>query len=138
MVLTEGAAAWADEKSLEAASGHPVKTRLRRPDEVKTVPVPAAVVVAPATFNTINQWAAGINDTAALGVLNEALGAGVPIVVAPHTKDELAAHPAFRRNVEVLSTAGVRFTALGALDPVTAEGQYQWQSVLDLLRDHAR
>jgi hypothetical protein len=29
------------------------------------------VLVAPVTFNTVNQWAAGINDTLALGLLNE-------------------------------------------------------------------
>jgi hypothetical protein len=35
------------------------------------------VVVAPATFNTINKWALGIIDTLVLGILNEALGLGL-------------------------------------------------------------
>jgi phosphopantothenoylcysteine synthetase/decarboxylase len=33
-----------------------------------------AVAIAPATFNTINKWVAGISDTFALGLLNEAIG----------------------------------------------------------------
>ena len=32
----------------------------------------------PLTFNTVNKWANGITDTLALGLLNEALGAGRP------------------------------------------------------------
>jgi Flavoprotein len=35
---------------------------------------PDAIIVAPATFNTINKWAVGISDTLALGLLTEAIG----------------------------------------------------------------
>jgi hypothetical protein len=42
-------------------------------------------VVAPATVNTINKWAAGIADTLALGLLVEAYGKGLPIVALPYT-----------------------------------------------------
>jgi len=37
--------------------------------------------VAPATFNTVNKWAAGISDTLALGILCEAYGMGIPTAV---------------------------------------------------------
>src|SRR5215510_8583012 len=53
----------------------------------------------PATFNTVNQWAAGINDTLPMGLLNELLGLDVPIVVAMYCKAALAAHPAYRPNI---------------------------------------
>lgn len=68
-----------------------------------------AVLVAPATFNTINKWALGINDSLALGLLNEALGRGVPIEVHPYLNDALASHPAYRRAVAELTAAGVSF-----------------------------
>src|SRR5690242_18688480 len=84
--LTDAAGEWVDEIRLEAASGNPVRTRRRGLDQPKLTSRPDAVVLAPATFNTINQWVAGINDTPVLGILNEALGAGVPIVAAPHVK----------------------------------------------------
>jgi hypothetical protein len=65
-------------------------------------------VVAPATFNTINKWAAGISDTLALGLLNEALGLGLPVVAVPFPNIALAQHPAFRRSIRELEGLGVR------------------------------
>ncbi len=54
-------------------------TQNRGPDEAQAEPRGDAVLVVPATFNTINKWAAGMNDTLALGLLNEALGSWIPI-----------------------------------------------------------
>jgi phosphopantothenoylcysteine synthetase/decarboxylase len=65
------------------------------------------MVVAPATFNTINKWAAGISDTLALGLLNEALGLGLPIVAVPIPNAALARHPAFHASVRFLRGSGV-------------------------------
>jgi phosphopantothenoylcysteine synthetase/decarboxylase len=76
------------------------------PDESDVLPAADAMLVAPATFNTLNQWAAGINDSLAVGLLNELFGLQVPIVVAMYCKAALAAHPAFRRNVTLLQQAG--------------------------------
>lgn len=132
-VLTEAATAWVDLPALQRTTGHPVRSEPRVPQKPKSLPRPDAIIVAPATFNTINQWAAGINNTAALGTLNEALGAGTPIIVSPYAKAALAAHPAFHRNLELLATAGVHFTATEALRPDTPDGPFHWDSVLDLL-----
>ncbi|MEV6694931.1 flavoprotein [Micromonospora sp. NPDC051196] len=133
--MTEAATAWMDPASLAQATGHPVKTEPRGPQQPKSLPRADAVVVAPATFNTINQWAAGINNTAALGILNEALGAGTPIIVSPYAKAVLAAHPAFHRNIDLLAHAGVRFTATDALRPTTPDGPFNWDSVCSILHD---
>jgi hypothetical protein len=38
---------------------------------VRPLPPADAIAVAPATYNTINKWAAGISDTLALGILCE-------------------------------------------------------------------
>ncbi|MFI5489217.1 flavoprotein [Micromonospora echinaurantiaca] len=134
-VLTEAATAWVEQAALERATGHPVKSEPRGPQEPKSLPRADAIIVAPATFNTINQWAAGINNTAALGILNEALGAGTPIIASPYAKAVLAAHPAFNRNLELLATAGVRFTATDALRPIRPDEPFQWESVCGILRD---
>jgi hypothetical protein len=72
------------------------------------LPPPDAVIVAPATFNTINKWAAGISDTLALGLLNEAIGLGLPVVAVPFPNVALAQHPAFRRSLADLRGYGVR------------------------------
>jgi flavoprotein len=65
-------------------------------------------VVAPCTFNTVGKWAAGISDTLALGLLNQALGAGRQIVAVPNPHVDLAKHPAFGCNVEFLRGCGVQ------------------------------
>lgn len=135
-VLTEAATAWVDTAPLEMATGHSIKSEPRGPQEPKSLPRADAIIVAPATFNTINQWATGINNTAALGILNEALGASTPVIASPYAKAVLAAHPAFSRSVELLTGAGVRFTATDALRPVSPDGPFQWGSVLDLLSDN--
>jgi len=49
-----------------------------------------AILVAPATYNTINKWAQGISDTYALGVLAETTGMDVPTVVLPFVNAALA------------------------------------------------
>jgi phosphopantothenoylcysteine synthetase/decarboxylase len=97
-----------DVGQLTALSGNRVRTAFRMPDEPDELPPADAVVVAPATFNTVNKWAAGITDTFAIGLLCELTGLKVPIVVVPLVKDALATHIAFGRSLEVLRVMGVR------------------------------
>ncbi len=63
-VITEAATAWVDLPALQQTTGHPVRSEPRGPQEPKSLPRPDAIIVAPATFNTINQWAAGVHFTA--------------------------------------------------------------------------
>jgi hypothetical protein len=134
LIATPTAASWMDLDQVGASTGCLVRTRPRLPREADSLPEADAVVVAPATFNTINKWAAGINDTTALGVLNELLGVGVPITVVPCVKALLRKHPAYAGSVERLSDAGAVF-----LDPdtVTFRGDdglaaFDWPEVLRL------
>jgi Flavoprotein len=80
VTATPEALAFIDAPLLEAITGHPVRHRWREPDEPETVPEANAIVVAPATFNTINRWVAGITNTVAVGTLCESLGLDGPIV----------------------------------------------------------
>lgn len=93
---------------LAALTGEPVRTEYRMPDEPNELPSADAVIVAPATFNTINKWASGITDTFAVGLLCELMGFGVPIVAVPLLKEALASHIAFAASLEVLRSMGVR------------------------------
>lgn len=111
VIATPAALNLIDSQRLERQSGHPVRHAHRTSVErqaVRGLPRADGIIVAPATFNTINKWAAGISDTYALDVLAEAIGLGIPAVVLPFVNQALAAHPAFRRSVAELRAAGVR------------------------------
>ncbi|WP_033323748.1 flavoprotein [Actinomadura atramentaria] len=97
-----------DADLLAELTGERVRSEYRMPDEPNALPSADAVVVAPATFNTINKWAVGIADTFAVALLCELMGFGVPIVAVPLLKEALARHTAFVRNVEALREMGVR------------------------------
>jgi hypothetical protein len=75
-----------------------------------------ALVVCPLTFNTANKWAVGIADTSWLGVLNESLAAGLPIVAVPMVNETLWRHPAWDSTLTRLSDAGATL-----LDPATGD-----------------
>ncbi len=109
LVLTPYAHRWLenDLPAFRELTGHPVRHQYKLPDEPDVLPPPDAVLVAPATFNTINKWAAGISDTLALGLINEAIGLRLPMVALPCLGAAQAAHPAFHRSVEFLRDAGV-------------------------------
>lgn len=111
VILTPAATRWVDVKLVTEASGRPVRSEFRGPDDPEFQPKGDAVVVAPASFNTINQCAAGINDNLALGLINEALGGAIPLAVVPCVNDALAAHPAYKNSLRTLESAGVRVAA---------------------------
>lgn len=100
-----------DTGALAKLTGHPLRDDYKFPHEDDVLPTPAdAIIVAPATFNTVNKLAAGISDTVWLGLLNEAIGSGrIPVTLAVHTNKWLAQHPAFGRSIELLRSYGVRF-----------------------------
>lgn len=107
VVLTPMATNFADVPDLEALTGHPVRSQYKMPGTADVLPPPDAMIVAPATINTINKWAEGISDTLALGLLVEAIGKGLPIVALPFSNRAHAAHPAFARHIAELRSWGV-------------------------------
>lgn len=110
LIATPAALDFLDRPTLEAQTGHPVRSTYRPPGQPRghSLPPADAIIVAPATYNTINKWARGISDTYALGILAEAVGLGIPVVVLPFVNAALAAHFAFHRSVADLRAAGVR------------------------------
>ena len=89
--------------------------------------------MAPATFNTINKWVAGVSDNFALGILNEAIGLKLPITVAPYAKSTLAAHPAFPQSLRALSRWGVVVLANEIIKSEVAQGEhtFNWSPVVE-------
>ncbi|MGW5616305.1 flavoprotein [Streptomyces sp. NPDC003877] len=124
-----------DTAAVAARAGRPIRSAWRTPGEPRPFPAPDAVVVAPATFNTVNKWAAGIADTLALGTLCEAAGLGVPIAVLPCVAGALAAHPAYRASLERLGGMGVRFGEPYTGEPAPDGGlpEFGWERALDLV-----
>jgi phosphopantothenoylcysteine synthetase/decarboxylase len=109
VVVTPQGAKFVDVPRLAGLTGYPVRQDYKQPDDPDVLPFPPdAYVVAPATFNTVNKWAGGISDTLALGLLNEGLMAGQPIIAVPFPNQALARHPAFQRSVRFLRGCGVR------------------------------
>ncbi|MFY1687066.1 flavoprotein [Plantactinospora sp. WMMB782] len=95
VVLTPDGTKFADVPALGRQTGHPVRSTYKDPDDPDVLPPADAMIVSPATVNTINKWSAGIADTLVLGLLVEGLGKGLPIVAMPFTNAAMAAHPAF-------------------------------------------
>ena len=79
---------------------------LRAAEEL--APQADAIIVAPATYNTINKWANGISDTYALGILAEAPGLGIPVAVLPFVNSALAGRAPFKDSVNALRSEGIR------------------------------
>jgi phosphopantothenoylcysteine synthetase/decarboxylase len=108
VVTTPDGAKFVDRAALARQTGHPVRTHYKNPGDPDVLPPADAMLVCPATVNTVNKWAAGITDTLVLGLLVEAQGLGVPIAAVPYTNIAMAAHPAFRAGLARLGEWGVR------------------------------
>lgn len=107
VLATPSAARFVDAHEIEQLTRHPVRSEYKEPGTSDILPPPNAIIVAPATVNTVNKWAAGICDTLALGILVEAIGKGLPTVALPFTNRAHAAHPAFMENIGRLRSWGV-------------------------------
>ena len=110
LIATPAALDFIDVPELESQTGHPVRTEYQTSGTAasgRSLPKADAIIVAPATYNTVNKWANGISDNFALGILAEAVGLHIPVVVLPFVNSALAAHPTFRRSVALLRDTGI-------------------------------
>jgi phosphopantothenoylcysteine synthetase/decarboxylase len=140
VIATPAATSFIEGPALEACSGHPVRSDYKRLGEPDVLPPPDAIIVAPATFNTINKWAAGISDTLALGLLTEAIGKRLPVVAMPFLNEAQSKHPAFEPSVERLRQCGITVLYGGDMPPPHAPGagrerasSFPWNTALAVL-----
>jgi phosphopantothenoylcysteine synthetase/decarboxylase len=141
VIATPSGSKFIDAALLAEMTGHPVRDDYKRPEDPDVLPFPPdAFVVAPATFNTVNKWANGISDTLALGLLNEGLAAGQPIIAVPNPNVTLARHPAFLRSIAFLRDCGVHVIFDPATYPLPSPNLgeasrrlFPWQALRDTL-----
>ena len=117
VIPTPSALDFVDTEQLAEITSHPVRARWRRSGESGSLPAADAVVVAPATYNTINKWAAGMADSYALGQLAEATGRRLRVAVLPFVNAALAANSIYTERLARLRAAGVLI-----LDGTAGEG----------------
>ncbi|MGW1024937.1 flavoprotein [Streptomyces sp. NPDC002577] len=124
-----------DTTAMEAQTGYPIRSAWRTPGQPRPLPPADAIAVAPATFNTINKWAAGICDTLALGILCEAHGMGIPTAVLPYLNSAQAAHPAYPQSLQRLREMGVLISSYQPHQPKSdgAADGFRWEEALELL-----
>ncbi len=130
---------------LEWATGNPVITKLTGKIEHVQLTTGSLqvnlILIAPCTANTVSKIASGIDDTVVTSFVSSALGADLPIVIAPAMHDTMYQQPIIRENVRKLTELGVTF-----VEPTQEEGKAKLasperilQAVLDALpaKDYA-
>lgn len=86
------------------------------------------VLVAPATANTINKMASGVADGPVTALAHAALGAGIPIIVAPAMHQTLYVNTLTLENIEKLRGMGVELVG-----PRREEGIAKMANVEDIV-----
>ncbi|MET8945403.1 flavoprotein [Streptomyces sp. NPDC004542] len=135
VIATPQALGFIDTTGIETQTGYPIRSAWRAPGDPRPLPPADAIAVAPATFNTINKWAAGISDTLALGILCEAYGMGIPTVALPYLNSAQAAHPAYQQSLDRLRSMGVLIGSRERHEPKAdgATERFRWEEALELL-----
>ncbi|MFI6550098.1 flavoprotein [Streptomyces prunicolor] len=135
VVATPQALGFLDAEAVEAQTRHPIRSAWRTPGQPRPTRPADAIAVAPATFNTVNKWAAGISDNLALGILCEAPAMDLPVAVLPYLNSAQAAHPAYRQSLERLREMGVLIGSYQPHRPKAGGGadRFRWEEALELL-----
>jgi phosphopantothenoylcysteine synthetase/decarboxylase len=135
VITTPQATKFVDIPLLEQLTGHPVRSEYKRPEEPDVLPRADAIVVFPATVNTLNKWALGIMDTLALGLLCEYMGMNMPVLAIPCvlTGSGLDTHPAFSRSIAFLRGCGVR--VIYEPEKYPPKNEVPWEIILDELHE---
>lgn len=111
-VMTREAQKIVTPDSLEFASGHrPVTDLTGRTEHITMMGARSAdlLLIYPATANTISKIANGIDDTPVTSMATVAIGAGIPIAIAPAMHESMHRNPAVAENMERLRSWGVSF-----------------------------
>jgi phosphopantothenoylcysteine synthetase/decarboxylase len=116
VTATPSALDFVDTAAIEELTGHPVRSSYRSsPGTRRALPAVDALIIAPATYNSLNKIALGIADNYAMTTVAELIGRQVPTVVVPFVNSALATRAPFQRAVASLRAERVR-VFLGADD----------------------
>ncbi|GCE14060.1 flavoprotein [Tengunoibacter tsumagoiensis] len=130
LIVTPNAQKFANSPLLAQVSGHPVLIDLE--EQQPLLEQITAVVVVPATFNTLSKWAEKRPDTFALAFLLRAVEAGLPILVVPRASSELAQEPSFLPSLVLLQAQGVH--VLYDLEAFPPNNAVPWHVILEQLQ----
>lgn len=112
-VLSKSATAIVHPNALQFATGHEVDTQLdgsmRYLEMCGKDGKADLLLIAPATSNTLSKIANGIDDTTVTTYAVNALGSGIPILIAPAAHETMMDNPAVQANVRKLRDLGVEF-----------------------------
>jgi phosphopantothenoylcysteine decarboxylase/phosphopantothenate--cysteine ligase len=118
---------------LHWATGNPVVTELT--GEIEHVQYGGEhkqradlILVAPSTANTIGKAAAGIDDTPVTTLLTTAIGAGIPVIIAPAMHASMYKHTIVNENIRKLQGIGIE-----VLMPRFEEGKAKIPSTEDII-----
>ena len=114
-VMTPSAAGIVHPWAVEFATGRPAVSELTGAVEhVELCGVDGwadVLLIAPATANTIGKIASAVDDTPVTTCATTALGAGVPVVVAPAMHEPMYDHPGVLEAIDRVDEWGVSFVA---------------------------
>lgn len=133
VVLSTAASELVSAQALEWATGHPVLTRFSgRAEHIELCGLGGLcclLLVAPATANTVGKIAHGLDDTPVTTLATTALGAGLPVLVAPGMHEPMLDNPFVQENLGRLERAGVRL-----IHPHVNEGKAKMASAEVILQ----
>ena len=121
-VMTEGAQGIVHPWAVEFATANDVVTELT--GDVEHIELCGedgwadVLLIAPATANTVGKMAAAIDDTPVTTCATTAVGAGLPVVIAPAMHEPMYDHPGVLDSIERLEEWGIRF-----VEPRIEEGK---------------
>lgn len=124
------ALAFIDRQDIEERIGSPVRSAYRLPCDPRP-PRADAVIVAPATYNSVCKIYLGVADTYALSLAAEAIGLGIPVLIAPYVNSALARRRPYVEAISGLRAEGAH-VVLTDLPPAIWNGpleEYPWELV---------
>ena len=136
-VMTDAARGIVHPWALEFATDNPVITEIT--GSVEHVELCGregwadVLLLAPSTANTVGKIAAAVDDTPVTTCATTALGADVPVVVAPAMHEPMYDHPGVLAAIETLESWGVAF-----VDPRIEEGKAKIASEAAVVLEAAR
>ncbi|MFJ8578506.1 flavoprotein [Micromonospora sp. NPDC093277] len=109
ITATPSAMDFIEPQPLEILTGHSVRSTYQSsPGTRRSLPATDALVIAPATYNSINKISLGLADNYAMTSVAELIGRQVPTVIVPFVNAALAARAPFRHALASLRDEGVR------------------------------
>ncbi|GAB7094383.1 bifunctional phosphopantothenoylcysteine decarboxylase/phosphopantothenate--cysteine ligase CoaBC [Halolamina litorea] len=121
-VLSEGAQGIVHPWAVEFATAHePITELTGRVEHVELCGRDGwadVLLIAPCTANTVGKIAAAVDDTPVTTTATTALGADVPVVIAPAMHEPMYDHPGVLDAIETVESWGVEF-----VDPRIEEGK---------------